>query len=129
MAEGNISRAALVLDAWAAIVRSGSTEAVAPLLREHVVWQGVLPEQVCRGRREVLSLLARRQSDPPPLTGLEANEVGECVVVSFEIAGAPDRLGEAGPRWIVLTFEGGKVVRMQSFADRDAAYRLARPAP
>ena len=118
---------ALVLEAWAEMVHGGSTESLGALLDESVTWQGILPEQVCRNRQEVLSLLARRRARPPRLTRIEAAEFGDRVVVSVD---GPDFLPQdtpaaGGPRSLVFTFRDGRVVRMESEPDRDTAFALA----
>ena len=118
---------ALILEAWAEMVRGGSTESLRALLDESVIWQGILPEQVCRNRQEVLSVLARHRARPPRLTRIEAAEFGDRVVVAVD---GPDFLawdtpGAGSPRSLVFTFRDGRIVRMESEPDRDAAFALA----
>ncbi len=117
----------LILSAWFGMLRTASTEELASILDETVVWQGILPEQVCGNRDEVLNVLGRNRRRPPRLTRIEAQEMGDRVAVSVEGPDFPDTDGlEAGaPRALVFTFKDGKVVRMESLASRDSAFELA----
>jgi len=129
---------ARVLEAWGEASRSRSTSPLLGLLAEGVVWQGLLPELVCHGRDEVSQWLgAARDGRLPGVVRMEAEEVGSKVVVTVEgpdlgpasvvlgrePAGAPEGPGP-GARTLVLAFEEGKVVRMESYATRQEA--LAR---
>jgi hypothetical protein len=69
----------LVLSVMVAMSRTGGTKELASILDEGVVWQGLLPELVCNGRGEVLDILGRAPF--PPITRVEAEEVGDRVVV------------------------------------------------
>lgn len=118
---------ALILSAWTSMLRSESTQELASLLDEHVFWQGVLPEQACHNREEVLNLLVRNRARPPRITRVEAEEFGDRVAVSVQGPDFPENeaLAAGAPRSLVFTFEAGKVVRMESLASRDAAFDLA----
>lgn len=120
---GNLS---MIVGAWTGMLSSGNTESLAAILDEGVIWQGVLPDQVCRNRDEVLDILVRNRRRPPRLTRIEAAEFGDRVVVSVD---GPDfqAIGDrpaAGPRSLVFTFRNGRIVRMESTATRDAAFNL-----
>jgi hypothetical protein len=119
---------ALILSAWTDMLRRGDTQALAAMLDEKVVWQGILPEQVCRNRDEVLNLLVRNRPRPPRLTRIEAEEFGDRVAVSVAGPDFPDNeaLAAKAPRSLVFTFRDGRVVKMQSLATRDAAFDTAR---
>jgi len=118
----------LVLSVMAAMSRTGGTEELASLLDEDVVWQGLLPELVCNGRGQVLNVLGRAPF--PRITRVEAEEVGDRVVVIANSADFP--LGPTGTelyppsgfRSFVFTFSDGKVVKMESFPTRKAAFAL-----
>jgi hypothetical protein len=115
---------ALILSAWTEMLRDGNTQALGSILDENVVWQGILPEQVCRDREEVLDLLSRRRGRPPRLTRIEAQEFGDQVAVSVSGPDFPDNevLAAKAPRSLIFTFRDGRVVRMESLATRDAAF-------
>jgi hypothetical protein len=118
----------LVLSVMAAMSRTGGTEELASLLDDGVTWQGLLPELVCNGRGQVLNVLGKAPF--PRITRVEAEEVGDRVVVVVSSADFP--LGPAGPeleppgglRSFVFTFRDGKVVRMESVPNREAAFAL-----
>ncbi|HYA44545.1 MAG TPA: nuclear transport factor 2 family protein [Acidimicrobiales bacterium] len=123
---------ATLLGVWVAMLDSGRTEELAAILDENVVWQGVLPELVCNGRQQVIQVLAGNGRRFPRITGIEAREIGERVAVSVEGPDfSPGPAGASlepatGPRSLVFTFEGGKVVRMDSLPTRDAAFGLVQ---
>ncbi|MGA9114091.1 MAG: hypothetical protein WB802_09890 [Candidatus Dormiibacterota bacterium] len=124
---------ALLVSAWTGMFRSGSSEALAAILDENVVWQGLLPELVCGDRGQVLHILERWSARPPRITRLEAEEFGDRVAISVEGPDFPamPNQGEApilaagAPRLLVFTFRAGKVVRMESLPSRDAAFAVA----
>ncbi|HYA00858.1 MAG TPA: nuclear transport factor 2 family protein [Candidatus Binatia bacterium] len=124
---------AAVASAWTAMLRSGRVEELAAILDDDVVWQGLLPELVCRGREQVLNVMVRNRGRPPRITRFEAEEIGDRVAVSVEGpdfgAGPGDpeapQLPAGAPRSLVFTFRGGMVVRMESLPSRDAAFSLA----
>jgi hypothetical protein len=124
---------ALVISAWTGMFRSGSSEALAGILDENVVWQGLLPDLLCSDRKQVVKVLGRWSERPPRITRIEAQEFGDRVAISVEgpdfpaisdAAGAP-RLAPGTPRSLVFTFRAGKVVRMESLPNRDAAFEPA----
>ncbi|MGD0809510.1 MAG: hypothetical protein ABSA91_07360 [Acidimicrobiales bacterium] len=118
----------VVLSVMAAMSRTGGAEELASVLDEGVVWQGLLPELVCNGRGQVLSRFGR--APLPHITRVEAEEVGERVVLV--VRGADFPLAPVGSelevpsdvRSFVFTFDDGKVVRMESFPSREAAFAL-----
>jgi hypothetical protein len=121
---------ALILSAWTEMLRRGETGPLAAILHENVVWQGIQPEQICGNREEVLDLLVRNRRRPPRLTRIEAEEFGDRVAVSVNGPDFPENenLAAGAPRSLVFTFSDGKVVRMESFASREAAFARADPA-
>jgi hypothetical protein len=121
----------LLISAWTGMFRSGQTAELGEILDDGVVWQGVLPELVCRGREEVLGVMVRNRR-PPRITRIEAEEFGDQVAVSVEGPDFPepdspegDLLPPGSPRSLVFTFRNGRVVRMESLPSRDAAFALA----
>jgi hypothetical protein len=116
----------LVLSVMVAMSRTGGAEELASVLDEGVVWQGLLPELVCNGRGEVLSILGKAPF--PPVTRVEAEEVGDRLVVIAHSADFP--LGPTGTeldppsgvRSFVFMFRDGKVVKMESFPTREVAF-------
>ena len=118
---------ALVVGAWTAMSRSGSTDALASILDDDVVWQGLRPELVCRNRTDVLDLISRHRGTVSQVTQIEAAEFGDRVAVSVRGPSFADDglLPKGAPRSLVFTFRDGRVVRMDSLASRDAAFELA----
>ena len=122
----------VLLQTWAEILRTGNMEALAGVMDEDVVWQGLRPELVCHGRDQAVSNMRSSAAPVRRITRIEAEEVGEHVVVSVESATFPE--GPAGPelspagggRSLVFTFRDGKVVRMESFPSRELASIAAR---
>jgi hypothetical protein len=118
----------LVLSVMTAMSRTGGTEELAALLDEGVMWQGLLPELVCNGRAQVLNILGRAPF--PRVTRVEAEEVGDRVVViansdDFPLGPTGTELDPpSGVRSFVFTFGDGKVVKMESFPTREAAFAL-----
>jgi hypothetical protein len=117
---------ALIVEAWADMLRTGSTGALHALLDEKVVWNGVFPDEICHGRQEVIGILASNWRRAPRISRLDAEERGDRVAVSVE---GPDFQGDdrrpaVGPRSLVFTFQKGHVIRMQSLKSRDEAFRL-----
>lgn len=105
---------ATVLSAWLTMARTGSTAALASILDDGVIWQGVRPELVCHGRDEVLDILAHNQPRTPRLTKIVAEERGDRVFVTvvspdFEVtAGSP----VDAERSIAVTLRNGSVTRL-----------------
>lgn len=121
-----------VLAVWGEMSRSQTTAPLAAALAEDVVWQGLLPELVCHGRDEVCGVLgSARGGQLPRVTRMEAEEAGDRVVLTVDGPDfGPGPAGPAlepagGPRTLVLSFEDGTVVRMESFATRDEALGVA----
>ncbi len=111
---------ALVLSAWSAIARTGSTAELGSILHEDCVWQGALPESVSRGRHEVLAVLA--DNEAPRVTRIEAQELGDRVLLTMESADFPVTEGHrAGLRCLMYTLRNGRVVRIQTLGKRDFA--------
>jgi ketosteroid isomerase-like protein len=119
-------RLASIVSAWTEMFSSGDTAALADLLDERVVWQGIGPDEICHNRGEVLELLTRRRRKPPRLTRFEAEEIGDRVAVSVDGPDFAQADMRAGPRSLVFTFADGRIVRMESLATRDDAFRRAR---
>ena len=121
---------ARIVSAWSALYHRRSTDELAALLDENVVWQGLLPELVCSSREEVLRLIGQVARRLPHITRMEAEEFGDAVAVSVEGVDFPENevLAANMPRSLVFTFFGSSVVRMQSFTSRDDAFTAARNA-
>lgn len=118
---------AVILSAWTAMLRSGSTKELASILDPNVVWQGIRPDQACDNRKQVVDILSHSQPRPPRLSRIEAEEIGDRVVVSVAGPDFPDNgvVTAIAPRSLVFTFHNRKVVRMESVASRDAAFEAA----
>ncbi|MGD0834579.1 MAG: hypothetical protein ABSA40_09195 [Candidatus Dormibacteria bacterium] len=115
---------ATLLSAWTAMLRTGRTAELAGILAADVVWQGLRPELRCANRDQVLGVLVRNRGRPPRITRIEAQERGAQVAVSVEGADLPEAPVElaTAARSLVFTFRDGRVVRMESLPDRDAAF-------
>jgi hypothetical protein len=126
------SNLARVLAVWGEIAHRQNMAPLVDAMAEEVVWQGLLPELACRGRDEVRGVLgSARAGRLPRVTRMEAQEVGDRVVVTVEGPDfGPGPAGSAleavgGPRTLVLSFEDGRIVRMESFATRQEALGVA----
>ena len=126
MAEEN-DRLGRIVAAWTEMLRGGNTDALAGLLSPDVVWQGVLPDQICHNRDEVLAVIGRMRPRLPRLTRFDAEEIGKKLVVSVDGPDFPPVEGQPTPnhRSLVFTFAGGQVIRMESTPSRDRAFELA----
>lgn len=114
-----------IVAAWTEALR-GRADPLAALLREDVVWQGVLPEQICRNREEVVERMARSRG--PRLTRFEAEAIGDSVVVSVEGAEFPPLAGQLDQRQrsLVFRFADDLIVRIDSAPSRERAFEMAR---
>ena len=118
---------ARVLAVWGEMSQRQTMEPLADAMAEDVVWQGLLPELVCHGRDEVRGVLgSARAGRLPTVTRMEAEEVGDRVVVTVEGPDfGPGRGPALGPvggaRTLVLSFADGRIARMESFATRQEA--------
>ena len=119
---------ATIMSAWTAMLRTGSSAELASILDPDVVWQGILADQQCHDRTEVLGILARNPRRPPRLSRIEAQEIGDRVAVSVDGPDFPDNevLTANDPRSLIFRFREGKVVRMESYPSRDAAFKAAQ---
>jgi ketosteroid isomerase-like protein len=126
------SNLARVLAVWGEMSYKETMAPLVDVMAEDVVWQGLLPELVCHGRDQVRGVLgSTRGGRLPRVTRMEAEEVGDKVVVT--VAGpdfGPGPAGttlepDGGPRTLVLSFEDGRIVRMESFATRQEALGIA----
>jgi ketosteroid isomerase-like protein len=127
------SNLARVLVVWGEMSHNETMAPLVDVMAEDVVWQGLLPELVCRGRDQVRGVLgSARGGRLPRVTRMEAEEVGDRVVVTVDGPDfGPGPAGSAlepagGPRTLVLSFADGRIVRMESFATRQDALVTAR---
>jgi ketosteroid isomerase-like protein len=106
------------LDAW----RHGDFETLEAILDPQVEWLAIEPgEWDCHGRDDVLRTLRERHEQGFTKGRVELVEAGPATVV---LLSWPAEIG--GPEWpeetaTVVTFDGGRVTRMQDYATRDAA--------
>ncbi|MGH3258941.1 MAG: hypothetical protein ACRDOU_26680 [Streptosporangiaceae bacterium] len=126
------SNLARVLAVWGEMSRGQTMAPLIDAVAEDVVWQGVLPELACHGRDEVRGVLgSARGGQVPRVTRMEAEEVGDRVIVTVEGPDfGPGPAGSAlepvgGPRTLVLSFDDGMIARMESFATRQEALDVA----
>jgi hypothetical protein len=119
------ARLAALIRAWVAILDDPDLSQMRELLDERVTWQGLLPELICHDRREVLALFQRQRSFGLRITRLEAEEVGDRVLLSVEgpeLAGIDGVIESGAPRSLAFTFADGMVVHIASYASRAAAF-------
>jgi hypothetical protein len=118
-----------VISGLSAIQQTGSLRELAPILDENVFWQGPQPDLSCSGREEVLRVMSGGAPQRLRLTKVEVQEFGERVVISVEGPGLPETpvLAAGAPRTLVFTFADGKVIRIESFSARDAAFTASGP--
>jgi len=127
------SNLARVLAVWGEMSLGQTMAPLVGAMADDVVWRGLLPELVCHGREQVRAVLgSARGGRLPRVTRMEAEEAGEAgerVVVTVEgpdIGPGPEGTGldaVGGPRTLVLWFEDGRIVRMESFGTRQEAFR------
>ncbi|MGH7862503.1 MAG: nuclear transport factor 2 family protein [Candidatus Dormibacteraceae bacterium] len=106
-----------VIRAWVEGFQLGRSASLAAMLDDEVVWQGVLPSDVCNDRGEVLEQWAHLMSHPPRLSRFEVCEIGDQVVVRVD---GPDFATDdvdsrPGPRALRFTFVNGRVVHIRSY--------------
>jgi len=126
MAEEN-DRLGRIVAVWTEMLRGGSTAALASVLSPDVVWQGVLPDQICHNREEVLHVVGRMRPGSPRLTRFEAEEIGKKLVVSVDGPDFPPVEGQptTNRRSLVFTFADVQVIRIESTSTRERAFELA----
>jgi ketosteroid isomerase-like protein len=120
---------ALVLELWGQVSIQRTLSPLLQAMAEDVVWEGLAPDLVCRGKREVGHRLGpARGGQLPRVTRLEALEVADHVVVTMGGAGLPPAPVGDDPddpadrtRSFALSFEDGKIVRLRSFGTREEA--------
>jgi hypothetical protein len=126
----NLARA---LALWSQIAQQQTMVPLVEAMAEDVVWLGLAPELVCHGRDEVAGVLSSaRGGRPPRVTRMEMEEEADRVIVTVE---GPDfgpgpaasaLQPDGGPRTLALSFQDGKVVRMESFLSHRDALGAAR---
>src|SRR5487761_38353 len=127
------SNLARVVAIWGEMAPSQTMAPLADAMAEDVVWQGLLPELICRGRAEVCGVLGSAPGGRlPSVTRMEAEEWGDRVVLTVEGPDfGPGPAGSAlepagGPRTLALSFHDGRVVHIESFATREEALGVGR---
>jgi len=108
-------------------VRRRDREAAADFLDPAIVWQGVLPELVCRSSDEVLGIFFSQRDEQVEIDGLEliGAERGAVFAVHrpevWEVAGVEFR----GSMYHWVEVEEGRIKRMVDHADRADALAAA----
>jgi ketosteroid isomerase-like protein len=122
---GNIE---IVFRDWLDAMRRGDIELMATRLAPDLVYQGVQPDWVCRGRDEVLARFRSRAGRLPPVEHLELVAAGDSVVLSVRgpgvgppIEGTED--GAAGQATVVFTLRDGVITEMRDYRHRSEALR------
>lgn len=105
-----------LLAAWIELVGSGRPGALTAILDPDVTWQGILPDQICHNRDEVLHVMGGNALRPMRLSRVEAQEAGGQVAITVEGPDLPELEGQpaGAPRHLVFTFTGGTVVRIET---------------
>ena len=118
----------LVLSVMVAMSRTGGSKELASILDEGVVWQGLLPELVCNGRgRSAQPVRKGAIAACHPCRSRRGRRPGGRRAHSADFPSGPtgtELEPPSGVRSFVFTFRDGKVVRMESFSSREAAFAL-----
>ena len=120
---------ATVLGAWLDATRAGTFDPLEAMMDEEITWYGIVPGTVCHGRAETIATMRRGMDKLPRVTGMEANEVGDAVVMSltgpdFRYPDGEDRPASEQERpqlFMRLTLRGGRVTEMRATQSHEAA--------
>jgi hypothetical protein len=106
--------------------RRRDIDAVAGGLHPDVVHQGVEPELVCTGRKEVLALVRRSFTrDASGVESIEMVDAGGRVVVGLTGSRFRENPVLTGALFMVFTVRAGKITRIDDYRTRDEALRAA----
>ena len=106
-----------LLSMWAGAVWNPSPDSAATTLSDGVVFEDARTGQEVSGRRDVLAVLQRWDA-PPRCTRLELMECDDQVLVFSEAAPRPGAGASDGESYLVFSFTGLQVTRVQSLAAR-----------
>ena len=109
-------------------IRRRDREAAANFLHPEIVWQGVVPDLVCRSAGEVLDTFLGRRDEQIEIDRLELIGAKRGAVFAFyrpeiwEVAGVEIR----GAMYHALEIDDGRITRIGDHADRSEALVAAR---
>ena len=108
-------------------IRRHEGDAAAEFLGPDVVWQGVVPELLCRSPAEVLGIFLGRRDAPIEIESLEL--IGAPWAAVFAVH-RPERWEVAGVQipgamYHVVEIDHGRIMRIPDFADRTTALAAA----
>jgi hypothetical protein len=108
-------------------VRRRDREAAVDFLHPEIVWQGVVPDLVCRSADEVLGIFLGRRDEPIEIDRLELIGTERGAVFAFhrpevwEVAGVEIR----GGMYHAVEVDGGRITRIVDHAERAEALAAA----
>ena len=107
-------------------IERGNRAAFRELLDPRVVWIGVFPVQLCRGRAEVLSMLDRPENSERKLAPEVLAERDGRLAVAMHPEPAPEW---APDLHLVFLEDEDRVVEMRDYASREAALAAMETPP
>jgi len=108
-------------------VRTRDMEAAAGFLDPEIVWQGVVPDLVCRSAHEALGIFLERRDEPIEIERLELIGTERGAVFAFhrpevwEIGGVEIR----GAMYHAVAVDEGRITRIADYAERAEALAAA----
>ena len=102
----------------------GDPELFGTLLAANVTWGPPDdPSPPCQNRRQVLAWYQKASSAGARARVVEIDTVGDALLVGLVVTGTPaaEEQGGHAPRWMVLSIEDSKIVRIVGFAQRSEA--------
>jgi len=108
-------------------IRRRDGEAAAHFLHPEIVWQGVVPELVCRSPGEVLGIFLRRRGEQIEIDRLELHGAQRGAVFAFHRPQAWEVAGVKIPGAIyhAVEIDDGRITRIADYADRTEALAAA----
>jgi hypothetical protein len=112
---------------WFDALRRGDTESMAAALAPDIVWQGVRPDFVCHGPKEVVAAFVTAYDANQEIDSLELVGGERCVVLGVRSPNLEiDDVETAGAIYNVFTIQGDRITRIEDYLDRDEAMRAVR---
>jgi hypothetical protein len=108
-------------------LRRDDRDALAGMLAADAVWQGLRPEWICRNAAEVIEMFTARRDHYDEIEGIELLGADRAAILhafggdvtAVEDVRLPDGI------YNVFTIEGGRVTRIDDFAERARALAAA----
>jgi hypothetical protein len=107
-------------------ILAADTDAFKQLLVDDVVWIGVRPRMLCRGRDDVVAMLDQPDNEGRTLAPEIVAERDGMLVVDPHPPPPPEQLPTVHQ---VLVVDGGRVGEMRDYPDRESALAALDPLP